>query len=176
MKILLNELKEGKTDFFYELEKKQANELFENTEIKRVKLSTDGWIQKKGPEFVLFLHVKGQGELTCARCLEKFKYKFEDEFTYNIFLGKDPALSRKEYNFSEQDAASLYIENYELDILPLIKEIVLLSLPMKPLCKEDCKGICPVCGINKNIEKCSHDSKGKYSPFVDLMKKLRKTK
>ncbi len=176
MKIILNELKEGKTDFNYELKKNQSEEIFGDSEIDKVHLIASGWIQRKGLEFVLYLKVEGDGKLVCARCLEKFTYKFDDDFTYNIFLGKDPALSKREYNFSEQDVASLYIENFELDILPLIKEIVLLTLPMKPLCSEECKGLCPVCGINRNKKECDHNTGERYSPFVELLDKFKKEK
>ncbi len=174
MKIILNELKEGKTDFHYKLKKVQSMEIFGDSEIDKVHLIASGWIQRKGLEFVLYLNTYGSGELVCARCLEKFTYKFKDDFTYNIFVGKDPALIKREYNFSEQDVSSLYLENFELDILPLIKEIVLLTLPMKPLCSEECKGLCPVCGINKNKEKCEHEGVNKYSPFTELLDKFKK--
>jgi len=174
MKIILNELKEGKTDFHYELKKAKSKEIFGDSEIDEVSLCASGWVQRKGFEFVLYLKVDGSGKLVCARCLEKFTYKFEDDFTYNIFLGKDPVLAKREYNFSEKDVASLYIEKFDLDILPLIKEIVLLVLPMKPLCKEDCKGLCPLCGTNRNKKDCKHDTEGKYSPFSALLDRFKR--
>lgn len=174
MKFFLNELKEGKTEFSYDLQKKEAKELFEDTEIRDVVLEAEGWIQRRGLEFILYLSIKGKGNLTCARCLEIFETNFEDNYTYNIFIGKDPAISKKEYNFTDEDTASLYVENFELNILPLIKEIVLLLLPMKPLCKEECKGICPVCGVNKNELDCEHTNGTRNLPLKKLLKKLKK--
>ncbi|MEO0255548.1 MAG: DUF177 domain-containing protein [candidate division WOR-3 bacterium] len=174
MKIFLKELKEGKTDFSYTLEGKESEELFKDSEIKRVNLNSSGWIQRKGLEYIFYLHVKGFGTLICARCLDEFQFFFNEDYTYNVFLGKDPSISKKEYNISDKDVASIYVENYELNVLPLIKEIVLLTIPMKPLCKENCKGLCPVCGANLNNKNCGHETKETYSPFTYLLKRIEK--
>ena len=72
--------------------------------------------------------------LTCARCLEDFERQLEADF-YQLF-------------------------NSTLDVLDMTNEIrdsVLLDLPVRAICKEDCQGICPGCGENKNISSCACD-------------------
>ncbi|MEO0296608.1 MAG: YceD family protein, partial [candidate division WOR-3 bacterium] len=46
--------------------------------------------------------------------------------------------------------------------------------PMKPLCKENCKGLCPVCGANRNNKNCGHETNETYSPFTYLLKRIEK--
>ncbi len=49
----------------------------------------------------------------------------------------------------------IYYDGEELDITEDIRDMVILSLPMKPLCSDTCKGLCPKCGTNLNEEKCN---------------------
>lgn len=70
--------------------------------------------------------------LECSRCLDEFKYDININFD-----------------------SSFDVEKYEIDVLEQVKETLILSIPMKPLCNEDCKGICQVCGKNKNVSNCS---------------------
>ena len=46
-------------------------------------------------------------------------------------------------------------DKHELDLEPAIREYGLLALPMKPLCRTDCRGLCPRCGVNQNFEACA---------------------
>jgi uncharacterized protein len=59
-------------------------------------------------------------------------------------------------------------ENNELDLYPYLRETMILELPVKPLCNEDCKGLCPICGKNKNENDCGHEIKETYKPFEGL--------
>ncbi|MEN3044214.1 MAG: DUF177 domain-containing protein [Candidatus Hydrothermales bacterium] len=173
MKIFLKELKEGKTPFFYELKGNESEKLFENSEIKRVSLNVSGWIQKKGVEYVFYISADGEGFLVCSRCLKEFRIPIKEDFTYNILLGKDPSLLKRDYNFTDKDVSTIYVENYELDSLPLLRETVLLSLPLKPLCSENCKGLCPVCGVDRNKKDCGHKVGGARSPFSVLLEEFK---
>ncbi|MBN3040011.1 MAG: DUF177 domain-containing protein [Candidatus Omnitrophica bacterium] len=72
--------------------------------------------------------------ITCSRCLEKTKQGIDYKFikTYNL------------------DSLGEY-----LDIDQDLREEILINFPMKVLCKPDCKGLCPDCGVNLNIKKCN---------------------
>ncbi len=92
--------------------------------------------------------------LTCSRCLEEFDRKFDEKVTYYLKAGKEELVEEK--SLAEEDIFTMYYATEELDIRPLVREIIILSVPMKPLCKPDCKGLCPVCGVNWNYETCEH--------------------
>ncbi len=83
---------------------------------------------------------------TCARCLEEFE---------NKIIAKFNAIIVDEVNEDyEAEDIEIMIKDGCIDLEEPIKQIVYLSMPMKALCKNDCKGICPMCGINLNTGKC----------------------
>lgn len=85
-----------------------------------------------GKEMVIQVLVKYKLKLVCSRCLEEFELLFEKKYFFN-------------YN----------TQNLEVvDITGNIREEIILAYPMKPLCRENCQGICSKCGVNLNIEKC----------------------
>lgn len=87
-------------------------------------------------------NVTGTLVMTCHRCVESFEHPlnitFDQLFSENV----------KKYEESK------IIENNKIDILPVIKESLSLKLPIKILCSEDCRGLCPSCGKNLNKEPC----------------------
>jgi uncharacterized protein len=97
----------------------------------------------------------------CARCLAEFNLpltiKLKDLFTYPPNQGSDPIL--------------VVAENGILDLNPLLRESVLLEIPMRPLCRPECKGLCPVCGANRNNSKCKHPEQ-KIDPRMAALKSL----
>ncbi len=96
-----------------------------------------------------FLDVRGAAvwEGICSRCLEPFDLPLRLE---SQFLGsKDPDLvARGSHALGSQDLDVVYLPEPELDEAALAKEQFELQLPMHPLCKEDCLGLCPQCGKN----------------------------
>lgn len=92
-------------------------------------------------------------KLSCARCLTSFTRHFISEFNYEFKKANEYETS--DINKNEEDKDYLIINNL-IDFEPPFHDLILLSTPMKPLCSEDCKGLCPICGINMNIEKCEH--------------------
>jgi len=89
--------------------------------------------------------------LECSRCLVDFNKEFTEDLDV-FFL---PGFSEpKEKELSEDEVKTLFYGNKEVDLLPVIRDTILLSIPMKPLCDEDCKGLCPKCGKNLNDGPC----------------------
>lgn len=87
--------------------------------------------------------IEFQLELVCDRCLTRFKKNFSEQVLFIL---------KKDYLGDELDIINF--TDYLCDITDYIKDIVVTSLPVKTLCKEDCKGICQKCGVNLNKEKC----------------------
>lgn len=96
--------------------------------------------------------------LECARCLGDFDRELDWEFT--------ELYAFKKKSVSESDL--LLPEDQQIDLAPLIREYALLEVPINPLCKPDCKGLCPVCGENLNEVDCGHKDITEESPFSGL--------
>ncbi len=98
--------------------------------------------------------VKSTVTLTCSRCLEEFACSFDTHL--DIELAPKGLLPHStEVELRADDLDIYYYEGDEIDLNPLIYDEVLLNLPTRPLCREDCAGLCPTCGKNRNIESCS---------------------
>lgn len=109
--------------------------------------------------------------MSCDRCLTVFPQKFD--FTESVLFTKKLP---KHQELSEEDLYSEYLEDEEkFNLSEFVREEILVNTPMKVLCKEDCKGLCPYCGINKNEESCDCEKKmrRKESPFAKLQSLLK---
>jgi len=131
-------------------------------------------VQIKPKKILIDGNVKGTIKLTCDKCLEEFEFPVEDQINYVFFLTKIVVdRKNKEFKLTKED---LEIDFLEEDILPL-KDIIFgqffLNIPIKKLCKEDCKGLCPNCGCNLNYEKCRCKKEQTFSPFSKLKELLK---
>ncbi len=92
-------------------------------------------------------------ELTCSRCLRSFRspvtLKIEEEYISVVDIVSGTPLPTP-----EEPGAFVVDEHHVIDLTEAIRQYALLAAPMKPLCKEDCAGLCPVCGSNLNQESC----------------------
>ena len=89
--------------------------------------------------------------LVCDRCLKDLPYRFRLSFSQEVFS--------PDYKGGDiEDEAAEFMEGYQLNVDALVKSELLLNWPTKVLCKESCKGICTVCGKNRNEEDCSCDA------------------
>jgi uncharacterized protein len=103
--------------------------------------------------------VRGRLSLTCARCLEHFTLSVASRLDIELLpRNKAPRGSEVELKTEEMDI--YYFEGDEIDIDPYIFEEIMLNIPVKALCAESCKGICPSCGKNLNIEDCRCERTG----------------
>ena len=96
--------------------------------------------------------------LECARCLSDFDHELDWEFT--------ELYAFKKKSVSESDL--LLPEDQQIDLAPLIREYALLEIPINPICRPDCKGLCTVCGENLNEVDCGHEDTTEESPFSGL--------
>lgn len=86
--------------------------------------------------------LSGLSELTCSRCLKSFEAPFDVKV--GELFSVDPT-DDDDYSVTEPG---------EIDLEPMIRDAVLLSMPFSPLCREDCKGLCPRCGGDRNLGEC----------------------
>jgi uncharacterized protein len=100
----------------------------------------------------------------CARCLTTFPQSLDIDFT-------------ELYAFAQKFATEsglILPEDGNIDLEPLVREYMLLEVPLNPLCKPDCKGLCPICGGNLNEQACNHDAEAIDSRLAALKTFLKK--
>lgn len=95
------------------------------------------------------IFVKTRAHYTCDRCLEEYDTVFEGNFGLLFHIGMQDLVT------DEDDVVLLPPETVDIDLQPHIKEFLILNIPMKMLCSDDCKGMCPHCGADLNKEQCS---------------------
>jgi len=114
-----------------------------------------------------------EANLTCSRCTEIYSQHIESQFNLAYSHQIPTELNRSEDNEIELTAEQIgviYFNGDEIDFRDGIQEQLVLSLPFKPLCTPACKGLCPGCGADLNLENCRCKSKNKDGPFAALKK------
>ena len=125
------------------------------------------------------LHISGRVRsapaLECSRCLGSFPFVIDTELN----VGLDPVSALGADAEHELGSGELDMEFYkgdEIEPVEIIKEQLLISIPMVPLHSPDCKGLCSVCGTDLNKTECGHQRNapgdfGAFSALRDLLKK-----
>ena len=111
-------------------------------------------IQKDKDKFRLVGRVKTELELPCSRCLEPFRMPVDAPFDMRLLPAADAATPEAEREVGEEDLETGYYRDDQVDLNELMREQFYLALPMKPLCVESCRGLCPQCGTNLNTGTC----------------------
>ncbi len=93
--------------------------------------------------------------LLCGRCLDPFALPLDKQMEVFLLPHREGQEEEDEVELSERDMVVGYYRNHRVDLGELVREQLYLAVPLKRLCREDCKGLCPSCGINKNRESCS---------------------
>jgi uncharacterized protein len=134
-----------------------------------VSLSFD--IVKDKSQFQLGGRVATTLELPCSRCLEPFAWPVQADFNLR-YQPHSTNTGEGEHEIEEDDLSTAFYENDEIDLGQLMREQFYLSLPMKPLCREGCLGLCPICGTNLNRGNC--DCKRDWDdPRMAVLKTLK---
>ncbi len=99
--------------------------------------------------------------IPCDRCTKQISKCYHYTFSHVLVLSLE----------NEDDDSYIQVQDYKLDLDELMRADILLELPSKYLCSEDCKGLCPVCGKNLNDGACNCDSH-QIDPRLEVLKKL----
>jgi uncharacterized protein len=112
-----------------------------------------GQIRRKGSEVELRGEIKGKVAANCDRCLQPVELPINSEFKERFV----PAVSWKaepQHELQEDDLNLAVFDGEAIELDDLVREEIMLALPGHVLCREDCKGLCPVCGIDRNRSTC----------------------
>jgi len=137
--------------------------------VSPVELSFD--IHKDKDRFRLVGDVRAQLELDCSRCLEPFLLPVEATFDLR-YLPASAMSTEPEREVADEDLDLSYYRDDQIDLNELLREQFYLALPMKPLCREDCRGLCPQCGANLNTAPCTCETTWE-DPRLAALKALR---
>ena len=125
------------------------------------------------------IRVKGRISTTtrqaCVRCLESFDRPMESSFTLDYSKTIPADLHREESESVELTAQQIGMMHFlgdEIDFTDAIQEQIVLTVPYRPLCRDDCKGLCAQCGRNLNQEDCRCGGQDTNGPF-DVLKSLK---
>lgn len=135
------------------------------------RVRADLHLARSGHDFVITGSFAGDVELVCGRCLERFRFCAEDRFDLYCPRPADGRDAADDGELADDDLDVTYVEEGKLDTDQLLRESVLLSLPVQPLCHDDCRGLCPHCGANQNQESCSCTQAGE-DPRLRVLKTL----
>jgi uncharacterized protein len=161
MKILTSHISDEKTFFDLSCKKEKLN-IPELAGDVRVEVTA----YRSGVNYKLNGRVSAGLNLTCDRCLENYIVDADEDF--------EVVYSTEENVVKDEHLMPLSPYATGIDLLPYIRETLILSIPVKKLCSPDCKGLCPVCGTNLNYGTCNCKTE-REDPRWDKLKELKKT-
>lgn len=130
-------------------------------------VNVDLEIQKGADHIRIQGSIKGDLQAACHRCLKPISLPLDE--TVDVFLLEEQKAPREEETELEEDEMDYeFFDGEVIEVDELIAEQIFLALPFKILCSENCRGICPRCGVNLNDEPCRCEKKKEGSPFAKL--------
>jgi uncharacterized protein len=104
-------------------------------------------------------------QLPCSRCLREFSYPLETKFEMTL-------VENSQGGHYSPDEGFILFKGDEADIGSGVEEAVFMAIPISPLCREDCQGLCPICGQDQNMATCSCQ-KESLDPRWEKLKNLQ---
>jgi uncharacterized protein len=134
----------------------QPGEVGQENEAYRVvaPVRLDFDIHKDKDRFRLAGKVETELELPCSRCLEPFRMPVDAEFDLRYHPAAELSSLEADRELPDEDLETSYYRDEQIDLNELLREQFYLALPMKPLCQEECRGLCPQCGTDLNSGDC----------------------
>ena len=112
-------------------------------------------VRRKGSEVRLKGNLNASVRIDCARCLLPLQEVVDESFDLFYIPPIDSVRPDDEKELAVDDLLAGFYQNDEIDLDDFVREQVELALPMAPVCREDCRGLCPKCGTNLNESECS---------------------
>lgn len=131
-------------------------------------LALTGRLERSGTDYLLRGQLAGNIQTACGRCLEPADLALDLPLAVSFVERDEDAEDDEE----EAGGDVIGFSGHVIDVGPAIRDEILLALPIGPICRPDCKGICPTCGGNRNTVPCSceDDQKRAQSKLADLGK------
>ena len=116
-----------------------------------------GEVRRRGRVADLRARLSADVELTCSRCLERYPTSIDQPFQLTLVPQaiEPPQGELALPGPDEEDVSEFACPDGKADLREIVTEQIYLGLPLKPMCSESCKGLCPSCGINRNRAACT---------------------
>jgi uncharacterized protein len=156
MRIELEKLEEGNGQFAHVFE---PGELSLDEERARLTgpAKAEGRVRREDGQVKIRGSVSAQVELECDRCLRAIAFPVAASFDVD-YVPASKYAAEPAAELLDDDLAVAVFDGEAIDIDDLVREQVILALPSRAICRVDCKGLCPVCGIDKNLKGCECES------------------
>ncbi len=138
---------------------------FETPLLSEVKIS------RAGQSVLMRGKVETNLRLQCVRCLKEFSYPLSSGFELTLHPLKSASLN-EEMELETEDMESSFFEGGEIHLSEIACEQIFLEVPYQPVCREECKGLCPVCGKDLNLSSCGC-VKEEFASSFSALKKLK---
>ena len=115
-------------------------------------LKISGEVRRIEGGYALDAELVYSGELECSRCLAGYPFREDEAFSLVLY---PRATAPADVELGRDDLDVLFFSDPVVPLAPIAEERVQMALPMKPLCKPDCRGLCPTCGKDRNIGACA---------------------
>ena len=126
-------------------------------------------LTKAHSEIIVAGNIAAEVELECSRCLKKYRRVVNEPV--NVVYHPIEELGAETHGLKDEEMDMGFYKDEELDMKELIKEQLILNIQMKPLCDENCRGICSQCGTDLNTETCNCETK-KIDSRLEVLKKF----
>ncbi len=127
------------------------------------------FLTRDDDEILMSGSVQSRARLKCSRCLTDYDYDLNTEI--NLVLKVSSATSLEEE--AELKDNEIAVQGPEIELGDIIFQEIVLDIPMKPLCSEDCPGLCPTCGAVRGSEQCKCDQDHQIDPRWLGLKKIK---
>ncbi len=126
-------------------------------------------VTKSDREIIVTGRLTAELELQCSRCLKDFRKPLD--VPVNVVYHPIDEFGEERHELKDEEMDMGFYRGEEIDLQELVGEQALLNMQMKPLCDENCKGICPTCGADLNVAGCKCETK-QIDPRLEVLKKL----
>ena len=171
MRIELEHLEGSKGDFAQVYQPDELNPVDERVSLI-APAAVNGKVRLSGNEVFVNGHVETRAQVECDRCLKPVELPVNADFTLEYISDSDYESSQV-VELTEAELLVSVFDGSGIDVDEIVKEQILLAVPTRMLCREDCKGICPECGIDRNTGECTC-TKEEIDPRWAALKDLTK--
>jgi len=141
-------------------------------EVRVERIRLNGELHKEGSRIAFAGAIATVATLRCSRCLEPYGLPLDTRF--DLLYTAEPERDARggESRIDKDSFTEVHYDGARIDLDSLLAEQIYLALPLKPLCRDDCRGLCPRCGANLNAGACGCPEERVPDPRLAALKKL----
>lgn len=167
MKLDLSTLENGLTEFGFVIPESSFTSDTEIPEVcQPVKCVVN--VFRSGDQVLVNGQFNAVLKINCSRCLELAEYPLTAEFTSDFRHAQRKSSTASKIELTPDELDIVWYSGNEIDLTEQVRQQLVVNLPMKILCKEDCRGLCLKCGANLNIHPCQCTTEDDENPFRSI--------